>query len=318
MAEIGNDILKAKFLLENRELVSIPTETVYGLAGNAFDPEAVLKIFQVKNRPDFDPLITHTDSLDKIKMYVSDIPQKALLLAEAFWPGPLTLLLKKNNLVSDIVTSGLPTVAVRIPNHELTLLLLKSLPFPLAAPSANPFGYISPTSAKHVEDQLGGKISYILNGGPCNIGVESTIVGFEGEEPIIYRLGGLELEKIENVIGKVNQVSHSSSNPKAPGMLKSHYAPTKSFIIGDLEELMNKYDLNKAAILSFTNIYDKISADKQVRLSETGSVNEAAKNLFASLRYLDTLEVDLILGELVPDVGLGRAINDRLRRAAAK
>lgn len=318
MAEIGKDILKAKQLLENQELVAIPTETVYGLAGNAFDPEAVLKIFQVKNRPDFDPLITHTDSIEKIKKYVKDIPQKALLLAEAFWPGPLTLLLNKNELVPDVVTSGLPTVAVRIPNHELTLSLLKTLPFPLAAPSANPFGYISPTTAKHVEDQLGSKIPYILNGGSCNIGLESTIVGFEDEEPIIYRLGGLELEKIEKVIGKVKQVSVSSSNPKAPGMLKSHYAPRKSFFIGDLKELVNKYDLSKAALLSFNSFYDQVAADKQVRLTDTASVNEAAKNLFAALRYLDALEVDFILGEFVPDTGLGRAINDRLRRAAAK
>jgi L-threonylcarbamoyladenylate synthase len=318
MAEIGKDIIKAKHLLENNKLVAIPTETVYGLGGNAFDPEAVIQIFKVKNRPDFDPLITHTDSLDKIKKYVKDIPAKAELLAGLCWPGPLTLLLEKNDLIPHIVTSGLTTVAVRIPNHELTLALLRTLDFPLAAPSANPFGYISPTTAHHVAEQLGEKIPYILDGGPCQIGIESTIIGFEDQDVIVYRLGGMDLEFIENIIGKVKRTPASSSNPKAPGLLKSHYAPVKPVVIGNLNELLRKYDSNNLAILSFQDHFPQIESKRQVVLSESGSVNEAAKNLFASLRYLDGLPVDIILAEYIPDNGLGRAVNDRLKRASAK
>ncbi len=166
MAEIGHNIKKAQELLENGHLVAIPTETVYGLAANAYDAEAVLNIFNVKQRPSFDPLITHTDSLEKISHYVRDIPEKARTLAEKYWPGPLTILLEKNTLIPDIVTSGLNRVAVRIPSHPITLKLLESLDFPLAAPSANPFGYVSPTEAKHVNDNLGDQIPYILDGGP--------------------------------------------------------------------------------------------------------------------------------------------------------
>lgn len=318
MAIIGTDILHAKALLEKGELVSIPTETVYGLGGNGFNPDAVTQIFKVKNRPDFDPLITHTNSLEKIKKYVNHIPDEAYQLADCFWPGPLTMLFSRNGKIPDLVSAGLPTVAVRIPHHELTLKLLESLDFPLAAPSANPFGYISPTTAEHVEDQLGEKIPYILDGGPCKIGIESTIIGFEEKIPIVYRIGGLPVEELEKVVGKMTILPNSSSNPKAPGMLKSHYAPTKPVIVGDLDFLIGKYDPDEIAILSFQEYFPQINNDHHLILSESGNVTEAAKNLFSSLRFLDTLPVKYILTELVPDHGLGRAINDRLRRAAAK
>jgi L-threonylcarbamoyladenylate synthase len=318
MAEIGKDIEKAKHLLEQNELIGIPTETVYGLAGNAFSGEACTKIFEVKNRPSFDPLITHTDSIEKIKQYVADFPPKARQLAEAFWPGPLTLLLPKKEVVPDIVTSGLDRVAVRIPDHPLTLSLLATLDFPLAAPSANPFGYISPTKAIHVDEQLGDKIPYVLDGGDCKIGIESTIIGFDDDEVVVYRLGGMSVEQIEEVVGTVTVRPHSTSNPAAPGMLKSHYAPTKPVIIGNIGDLLTKYDPKEVAILSFCDMFPAVAESHQVSLSETRDLSEAAQRLFSALRELDKLDVKVILSEYVPDQGLGRAINDRLRRAAAQ
>ncbi|MES2733756.1 MAG: L-threonylcarbamoyladenylate synthase, partial [Bacteroidota bacterium] len=187
-ARIGTNISHAIDLLQQGEVVAIPTETVYGLAGNALNTKAVARIFSVKNRPTFDPLIIHTNSLEKVLQFVDEMPAQAKTLAQACWPGPLTLLLPRKDSIPDLVTSGLDTVAVRIPNHSLTLSLLEALEFPLAAPSANPFGYISPTTAEHVYNQLGKKIPYILDGGPCLVGIESTIVGFEDGEPTIYRL----------------------------------------------------------------------------------------------------------------------------------
>ncbi len=317
MAAIGQDIEIAKHLLQSGEVIGIPTETVYGLAGNALNEDAILKIFKVKNRPFFDPLIVHIPNLGHIEKYVLDLPQKAKLLAENFWPGPLTLLLKKQAIIPDLITSGLETVAIRIPNHSLTLSLLNNLDFPLAAPSANPFGYISPTSAKHVDNQLGNQIPYILNGGDCSVGIESTIVGFEANNAIVYRLGGLSIDAIEKVIGKVKVMTHSSSNPKAPGMIKSHYAPRKPLLIqssvsSQLEEP------NKVGFLGFQFPHPTIPAQNQLILSPTGNFDEAAKNLFSYLRQLDNLDIDYILTEYLPEEGLGRAINDRIRRATAK
>lgn len=318
MASIGRDIHFAKECLEKNQLVAIPTETVYGLAGNAFNQEAVLSIFQVKNRPSFDPLIVHTDTLEKVSLFVDDIPEKAFALAKAFWPGPLTLLLPKKSIVPDLVTSGLDTVAVRIPDHSLTLNLLSQLDFPLAAPSANPFGYISPTSAAHVEQQLGEKIAYILEGGDCGVGIESTIVGFEGGVPTIYRLGGLAVEEIERVVGEVSLMAHSSSNPKAPGMLKSHYAPRKPFFLGSRESFPKPTGDEHYGYLLFDKFIDEVPVEDQKLLSPEGDLKEAAHNLFAYLRELDSLPFTEIWAEFVPDMALGKAINDRLKRAAAQ
>lgn len=318
MAVIGTDILATKKLLEAGKVVGIPTETVYGLAGNAFNDDAVLQIFKVKNRPQFDPLIVHTNSLKKIKSFVVDFPQKAQQLAEAFWPGPLTLLLPKSETISDLVTSGLGTVAVRIPNHILTLELLSELDFPLAAPSANPFGYISPTSAQHVDKQLGKKIPYILDGGSSQVGIESTIVGFEEDETVVYRLGGVSVEAIENVVGAVRLVAHSSSNPKAPGMLKSHYSPRKPFFISSLKEVLKDHSPQKVGYLTFQKVSKLVPIEHQRILSLSGSYTEAAKHLFAFMRQLDALEVEVICSELLPEKELGRAINDRIRRAAVR
>lgn len=318
MAVIGTDIQLVKTLLERDNIVAIPTETVYGLAGNAFSPAGVATIFQVKNRPAFDPLIVHSDSLQKIKDFVSHFPEKASALAARFWPGPLTLLLPRNRHIPDLVTSGLDTVAVRIPNHPLTLQLLNILDFPLAAPSANPFGYISPTRAEHVENQLGNQIPYILDGGPSQVGIESTIIGFEGEKAIIYRLGGISIEDIEKIIGPVQVMPHSSSNPQAPGMLKSHYAPRKPVYIENISPLLQKYPADKIGVLAFQQAVDGIPHANQIILSQNGDFSEAAQHLFAGLRQLDTLPIDIIYAELLPEKDLGRAVNDRIKRAAAK
>ncbi|MGK7396943.1 MAG: L-threonylcarbamoyladenylate synthase [Candidatus Cyclobacteriaceae bacterium M3_2C_046] len=318
MAEIGQDIDKAKALLEAGELVAIPTETVYGLAGNAFLADAVAKIFQVKNRPAFNPLILHSNHLEKVKKYVKQIPDPAIALAQEFWPGPLTMLFEKQDLVPGLVTAGLETVAVRIPKHELTLQLLEAIEFPLAAPSANPFGYISPTRAYHVNQQLGDKIPYILDGGACKIGIESTIVGFEADQVVVFRLGGTSIEEIERITGPVKVMPHSSSQPKSPGMLKSHYAPLKQLILGNIEELIKHHKHSSFGIISFRETYPQLASENQVVLSESGDMLEAATRLFDGLRHLDKLPINYIFAELLPDHGLGRAINDRLRRAAVK
>ncbi|MFY0605980.1 MAG: threonylcarbamoyl-AMP synthase [Cyclobacteriaceae bacterium] len=318
MAETGKDLIKAKSLLEEGQLVAIPTETVYGLAGNALNESAILEIFRVKNRPKFDPLIAHTDSLDKVKNLVTQIPDELLELGKTFWPGPLTLLLEKKAHVPDLLTSGLPYVAVRIPNHPLTSELLSSLEFPLASPSANPFGYISPTTAGHVQDQLGDLIPYILDGGACTIGLESTILGFDqNHKPVIHRLGGMRIEQIESVIGPVKLNINVSSNPSAPGMLKSHYAPRTPLVRGNVEELIEKNINKNFGVISFSKRYAGLGIDRQIILSERGDMDEAANRLFGALRQMDNLGLDIIFAEIFPELGLGAAINDRLKRAAS-
>jgi L-threonylcarbamoyladenylate synthase len=317
VAEIGNDILKAQEFLERNHLVAIPTETVYGLAANALNSIAVAKIFEAKERPTFDPLIVHTYDLKIVYDFVTEVHPSLLKLAETFWPGPLTLLLPKKEVIPNLVTSGLDRVGVRIPNHPLTLNLLSQLSFPLAAPSANPFGYISPTSAEHVQKQLGEKIPYILDGGNCKVGLESTIVGEENGEIIIYRLGGLSIDDIQSIVGKVSIQLNQSSNPKAPGQLKSHYAPKKPVYIGNLTELQGKYSNDKLGAIIFgeQNFTNQNLIVKN--LSSSKNYQEAAANLFSFLRELDETDADVIIAELLPEIGLGLAINDRLRRAAA-
>lgn len=318
MAEIGKNLERAKEILISGGLVGIPTETVYGLAANALDPAAVARIFSAKNRPSFDPLIVHTHSLATAKELVTSWPPFADQLARQCWPGPLTLLLPRASIIPDLVTSGMPDVAIRVPDSALTLTLLRTLDFPLVAPSANPFGYISPTTPAHVNEQLGDQVEYILDGGPCKVGVESTIVGVEKEHPHIYRKGGLPVEKIEAIAGKVIIQPNSSSNPRAPGMLNSHYAPRKKMVLGKIDELINEYDPDHCGILAFDTERKGLPKDRQRILAPDGQLVTAAKNLFGYLRELDAMEIDIILAEEVPDHLLGLAINDRLRRAAAE
>lgn len=316
VTQTGTEVTLAKQFLENGELVAIPTETVYGLAANALDPIAVAKIFEAKNRPTFDPLIVHTHSLAGVYDFVTHIDPQLLKLAEAFWPGPLTLLLPKKSHIPDLTTSGLERVGVRVPHHALTLQLLESLPFPLAAPSANPFGYISPTTAEHVQKQLGDKISYILDGGNCEVGLESTIVGEEEGELIIYRLGGLSVDAIESVVGSVSIQLNQSSNPKAPGQLKSHYAPKKPVFTGNAAELQKIHKHHKTGFIVFGETLVDAPGSIVKNLSPSQNYHEAAANLFSFLRELDEADVDVIICDLLPGMDLGLAINDRLRRAA--
>ncbi len=315
--ETGVNLAKAKSFLESGELVGIPTETVYGLAGNAFDVNAVLKIFEVKERPIFDPLIVHVPDIEMVMKCVVDIPALAADLIASFWPGPLTIIFKKKNCIPDLVTSGLDTVGMRMPLHPLTLELLQDLQFPLAAPSANPFGYISPTSAQHVIDQLGNKIPYILDGGNCSIGLESTIIEIKEKTCFVYRLGGLTLEDLKKVANKVELRINSSSNPKAPGMLKNHYAPTKPFYIADINEVSFKYPDKKIAYLFFTKSNTAYFQNvESIALSTNQNLKEAAHSIFSLMRMLDGRnDIDIIVAETVPEIGIGRAINDRMRRA---
>lgn len=315
MAEIGVDLARAAQLLREGRLVAIPTETVYGLAANALDETAVLQIFTAKRRPHFDPLIVHIGDMDQLAAVACQVPEKAKVLAGHFWPGPLTMVLPKASAIPDLVTSGLDTVAVRIPRHPMALSLLRQLSFPLAAPSANPFGYVSPTSAAHVADQLGEELTYILDGGPCEVGVESTIISFEENQPTILRVGGTPIEAIEKAIGPVQVAAHSADNPKAPGMLSSHYATGTPLVTGDVDTLMHTYRNRRCAVLGWRHTHGR----EGIALSPEGNMEEAATRLFAAMRELDRRkEFDLIIAEKIPDAGLGRAINDRLARAAFK
>jgi L-threonylcarbamoyladenylate synthase len=321
VSNIGKDIEKAAQLLRSGKLVAIPTETVYGLAANALDAKAVASVFEAKKRPFFDPLIVHSHSTEQILQYVSHIPAPLKQLAHAFWPGPLTLLLPKKPNIADLVTAGLPTVAVRIPNHKLTLDLLKQLDFPLAAPSANPFGYISPTAAEHVDKQLRNEVDYILDGGNCSVGIESTIVGMcfdsaQHEKVCVYRLGGLAIDEIEKVVGKVELKINVSGDPTVPGQLKSHYAPSKKLFLGNLQGLLKQYEGKRLGVLVFGET-ENINQTLVINLSIKADLKEAAANLFSALRQLDEADVDFIVCEHVPNEGLGLAINDRLNRAAS-
>ncbi|CAN5915838.1 L-threonylcarbamoyladenylate synthase [soil metagenome] len=312
----GKDISRAAELLKNGELVAIPTETVYGLAANALDPAAVLKIYETKGRPTFNPLIVHVHSAADFSKYASEVPDLVKKLAEKFSPGPITFVLPKKSIIPDIVTGGGDTVALRVPGHPITLKLLAQLDFPLAAPSANPFGYISPVNAMHVADQLKGLIPYILDGGPSIIGVESTVVTVENNKLIVLRVGGVALEDLKDVAGEVELRINSSSDPKSPGQLKSHYAPKIPLHLGKMEELLEEFSGKKKALLSFTQKYAAENIIAEEILSPIGDLNEAARNLFIALRKLDNSCAEIILAERFPDHGLGSAINDRLERAA--
>jgi len=318
IAEIGMDVSIAKKYLMEDQVIGLPTETVYGLAGNGLKAEVVAKIFAIKNRPFFDPLILHIGDFSQLNQLTTAIPRPLNDLIHAFWPGPLTILLPKAEIIPDIVTSGLPRVAVRMPNHGLSLALLKSIPFPLAAPSANPFGYISPTKPEHVYKQLGLKIPYILDGGKCQVGIESTIVGMENDDLVIYRLGGLSLEQLRAVYKGNIKINVSSSHPESPGMTLSHYAPSKPLYLGDKASLLSTGSATNAAILCFKEKWEEVNANQQWVLSETADFEEAAHKLFSFLREIDECGMTHILAEKLPDEGLGIAINDRLFRASQK
>lgn len=316
MTERSSDIERAAAFLSKSELVAIPTETVYGMAANAFDEVAVKEIFRVKNRPFYDPLILHTNSIEKIERWGVAIPPRLRRLAETFWPGPLTLLLPRSEKISDSVTAGLDRVAFRIPSHPLTHQLLEQLDFPVAAPSANPFGYVSPTSADHVLKHFDEKIAMVLDGGACDVGIESTIVGEEDGRIVVYRLGGLSVEQIERVIGNI-EIRTSSSKPMAPGMLVRHYSPQKELIVVDTQEEVDEHNVQQSAYILFLLEAPEFNLPNVIHLTPGGNHEKAARQFYQALRtWDDDPDIKRIIVERLPDFGLGRAINDRLKRAA--
>jgi L-threonylcarbamoyladenylate synthase len=316
MSIISKDISKAIALLNAEELVAIPTETVYGLAGNIYSEKAIKSIFETKQRPFFNPLIVHIPSIESLENIVAYVPEKAKLLADAFWPGPMTLVLKKKDTIPNLITAGKNTVAVRIPNHSLTLELLKKLDFPLAAPSANPFNRISPTKAEHVEAYFKDQINMVLDGGACEKGIESTIIGFDNDEPIIYRLGSTSVEAIESVIGSIKIQNKKEKTPDAPGMLARHYAPkTKTVLTDNLQETIEDFKGKQIGLLLYNDILNDEHINFKIVLSEDKNLEEAASKLYDALHQLDKQDLDIIIAERLPDYGLGKSINDRLNRA---
>lgn len=315
---ISPEISTAAKILRDGGLVAIPTETVYGLGADALNPRAVARVFEVKARPRFDPLIVHVPDIAAAEKLVTEFPQAARRLAEAFWPGPLTIVLPKQDIVPDIVTSGLPTVAIRVPDHEMPQALLRETGLPIAAPSANPFGRLSPTTAEHVRAQLGEAVDFILDGGPCRVGVESTVVQVRDGEVVLLRPGGVTVEELEAVAGAVT-IPAADDHPStaaqpSPGTLPQHYAPRTPLQLGpcDRDALAGR----RVGLLCLTRPAETSSYAVVEVLSESGDLREAAANFFAALRRLDATGLDGIVAELFPDVGLGRALNDRLQRAA--
>lgn len=301
-------------IIRSGGLVAFPTETVYGLGANALSAEAVAKIFQAKQRPSFDPLIVHVADRAMLSKVVQEIPPPAEKLMAQFWPGPLTLVLLKSANIPAIVTSGLPTVAVRMPSHPVALELIRRAGVPIAAPSANPFGYLSPTRAEHVERMLGNSVDQILDGGPTEFGVESTIV-LLAEKPVLLRPGAVPVEPLEAVLGPLEVRVGESQKPLVPGQLPQHYAPRTPIAIAKPQALPLEAR-KKAGYLAFRDVPKGFKVVKV--LSPTGDLLEAAAHLFEALHQLDRLGLEIIYAEPVPEEGLGRAIMDRLRRAALK
>jgi L-threonylcarbamoyladenylate synthase len=316
---IGTDVERAAGLIVHAGLVAFATETVYGLGANALDAHAVARIFEAKGRPRFDPLIVHVSGTEWLDRLVISVPDNASRLIDRFWPGPLTLVLPKTPLVPDIVTAGLPSVGVRMPANPSALDLLARAGTPVAAPSANLFGHVSPTTAQHVADQLGSQLDYILDGGPCSVGVESTVLDMTGPFPVLLRPGGLSREQIEAVVGPVKRVHAESGddNPQlSPGLLSTHYAPrTPLLLLAQDEPLPNAARLGLLTLAPESPLAPFAAVEI---LSPRGDLTEAAANLFAAMRRLDDQELDLIVARPVPQTGLGEAINDRLQRAALR
>lgn len=318
-AIFGSDVFHAGELIREGRLVAFPTETVYGLGANALNASAVARIFEAKGRPHFDPLIVHVGGLRDLEPLVADFPPMAERLAAEFWPGPLTLVLRKTARVPDLVTSGLPTVAVRIPLHPMARKLLEVAGVPIAAPSANRFGRLSPTRAEHVVEQIGDRIDYILDGGPCDVGVESTVLDLTTSPPRLLRPGGVALEDLQAVLGEIQVIEQTGEGetPRAPGMLTKHYAPqTRVIVVETLDQW--PFDRSRCALLTLAPISQTERAGFLAvePLSESGNLREAATNFFATMRRLDEVQAEQIVAVRCPNEGLGRALNDRLQRAA--
>ncbi|AFM12408.1 L-threonylcarbamoyladenylate synthase [Turneriella parva] len=316
MTELGTNVEKAAELLRRGELVAIPTETVYGLAANALSSDAVLKIYAAKGRPAFNPLIVHVRGAAEFSRYAEEVPELVMQLAAHFSPGPLTFVLKKKSNVPDETTGGGNSVALRVPAHPMALDLLHQLDFPLAAPSANPSGFISPVTAAHVADQLGGLIPYVLDGGACSVGLESTVVAVQGDTITVLRLGGVKISDLQLAAPQATVVTSTTPAAASPGQLRSHYAPRTRLVLGNLDKLIQEHRSKKVAVLALADLPPHQNIVAGAKLSPTRNLDEAARNLFASLHRLDAAGAEIILAERMPEEGFGPAINDRLERAS--
>lgn len=296
--------------------IAIPTETVYGLAANGLDQSAVKRIFELKNRPLSNPLILHTYDISQIEKYTSNIPDIAYKLAERFWPGPLTMIFEKNENVPELVTAGGSTVAFRIPDHDIALELLKRVDFPLAAPSANPFTRISPTHSSQVKEYFGEEL-FVVDGGPCTRGLESTIIGFEGEAIIIYRLGSVTESDLKPFASQI-RIQGKKSKVRTPGMHAKHYSPlTTTILTEDPQKEINKFNGAIIGVITFEDTF-LLSNNQLIKkvLSPEGNIKSAAAKLYSTLYDLDKLDLDVIIVKRFPNKGLGKTINERLNRAA--
>jgi len=318
--------------LRDGKLVAFPTETVYGLGADALNPDAVRKIYEAKGRPSDNPLIVHIAEVCKLNELVVQIPEAANLLIEAFWPGPLTMIFKKSNLIPDIITAGLDTVAVRMPNNPIAQKLIREAGVPVAAPSANLSGRPSPTTCKHVIDDLNGRIDYIIDGGPCQVGVESTVLDVTTDIPVILRPGGITLEMLENVLGKVRTDSvleiKGDVKPRSPGMKYRHYSPKAEMflisgksesVVKKINELIKESSRQglKVGVLTSRENANKYNADVIINAGSVKHIEQIAAGLYDSLRTFDDEKVDIIYSETFEEKGVGRAVMNRLKKAAA-
>ena len=304
------NIIKAALLIQKGGLVAFPTETVYGLGANVYNPKAVASIYAAKGRPSFNPLISHIADIDFLKEYALT-DERVISLAKRFWPGPLTLVLKRidENPALDLACAGLRTVTVRMPAHPVAIELIKKSGVPIVAPSANKSQTISPTTALHVFESLGDKVDMILDGGPCKVGLESTIIDLTGQNIVLLRAGGLALEDLEKFLGEKILISNGNPDlPTSPGQMLKHYAPSHDFRINALSRENDEF------FIGFGNV-----ADCDLNLSPKGDLIEAAANLFSYMRIADNnKKYSKIAMTPIPNTGLGLAINDRIKRAAYK
>lgn len=307
-------ILRAVEALEAGDIVAFPTETVYGLGAVAENPYAVAKIFEVKKRPHFDPLIVHLDGPARLKEYVTDVPGEARRLMKVFWPGPLTMILRKMPSIPDIVTAGLPTVGVRVPSHPVALELIGTLKKPIAAPSANPFGYMSPTRVRHVTRSFADRVPIVLDGGNSSYGIESTIVSFRQGGVFVHRHGAISVEELSEHV-RIIEEERAGGICESPGELPYHYAPMKPLRLvtgpSDARHEASSY-------LAFRQPMEEVRSRHVRVLSPSGDLREAASNFFSALIDLDRDDVDVIYAERLPEKGIGRAVMERLRKAARR
>ncbi|MFW6351246.1 MAG: L-threonylcarbamoyladenylate synthase [Bacteroidota bacterium] len=310
--QIGNDISYAAGLIQMGELVAFPTETVYGLGADAFNPEAVAKIFQHKERPAFDPLIVHVSNTKQAESLCNHPDDRISLLAKHFWPGPLTIVVEKNKQVPDIVTSGLNTVGIRMPDHSLAIQLISESGTPIAAPSANKFGRISPTQAWHVANQL-TEVPYIIDGGQTTVGIESSVIRLHDDGFVMLRPGAVGSDEIKKFIPE-SKTPEKQDSLHSPGLINSHYSPQKPLFIG--WQNIEITHLKNAGLIAWGNPQYSEKFKKVEFLSKTKQMQEAAINLFNALHNMETSEVEFIVADPVPEEGIGIAIMDRLKKAA--